>query len=195
VIQYLLRARPTASLVLIASATITAYSQSDSNLERFFKENIGLSQAQIDSIRGGNAFAKALPSRTPSEILLLGAVYIEAVPGKYVQFAGDFERRRKHSAYLGLGQLGNPPRLEEFEGFSFDQEDVQALKNCKPADCLIQIPGSAIQEIQRSVDWSAADATEKLNRLLWGTGTATYSDIPARRQFSAGYIQRQIGPR
>ena len=194
-IQYLLRSRPAALLVLIASATITAYSQSDTNLERFFKENIGLSQAQIDSIRGGNAFAKALPSRTPSEILLLGAVYIEAVPEKYVQFAGDFERRRKHSAYLGLGQLGNPPRLEEFEGFSFDQEDVQAFKNCKPADCLIQMPGSAIQEIQRSVDWSAADATEKLNRLLWGTGTATYSDIPARRQFSAGYIQRQIGPR
>src|SRR5436190_11172670 len=62
--------------------------------------------------------------------------------------------------------LSNPPRLEDLDGFSFDQEDAQALKNCKPADCQLQMPSGAIQEIQRSVDWSAADMNEKLNRFL-----------------------------
>jgi hypothetical protein len=143
----LLRSRPSLVLILLAAATAAAFSQSGSNLERFFKDDIGLTQAQIDSIRGGTAFAKALPSRTPAEIVLFGAVYINAVPEKYVQFAADFERRRKLSGYVAVGVLDNPPRLEDFDGFSFDQEDMQALKKCKPADCQIQMPASAIQEI------------------------------------------------
>lgn len=163
-IQSLLRCRPAVALLVVAAATITGYSQSDSNLERFFKDNIGLSQAQIDSIRGGNAFSKALPSRTSSEIVLFGAVYINGAPEKYAQFAADFERRRKLSGYLALGLLGNPPRLEDFDGFSFGQQDIQALKNCKPSDCLIQLPANRIQEIQRSVDWSAADVNEQMKR-------------------------------
>jgi hypothetical protein len=36
----------------------------------------------------------------PSEILLFGAVYINASPQKYVEFAADFERRRKLSGHL-----------------------------------------------------------------------------------------------
>jgi hypothetical protein len=168
-IQSLSRSRPAILLVLIVSATITGFSQSDSNLERFFKDNIGLSQAEINSIGSGRAVAKALPSRIPAEIVLFGAVYIHALPEQYVQFAGDFERRRKLPGYLALGTLSTPPRLEEFDGFSFDGEDVQALKNCKPADCLIQMPASGIQEMQRSVNWSAANVSEQVNRLLWKT--------------------------
>jgi len=168
-IHSLLRSRAIAVFVVVAGATIAAFSQSDSNLERFFKEDIRLTQAQIDSIRGGNAFAKALPSRTPSEVLLFGAVHINGTPEKYINFAANFERRQKLSGYLGVGVLGNPPRLEDFDGFSFDQEDIQALKNCKPADCLIQLPASAIQEIQRSVNWSATESSDQVNRFLRDT--------------------------
>jgi len=67
-IQSLLRSRPGILLVLIVSATITGFSQSDSNLERLFKDNIGLSQAEINSIRSGRAIATALPSQIPAEI-------------------------------------------------------------------------------------------------------------------------------
>jgi len=162
----LLHRAPAVLLLLVASAITTAFSQSDSNLERFFKDNIGLSQAQVDSIRSGHAVAKALPSRTPAEIVLFGAVYIHALPEQYIQFVGDFERRRKLSGYLALGTLTSPPRLDDLDGFFLDGDDIQALKNCKPSDCLIQMPANAIQEIQRSINWSAANVNEQVNRLL-----------------------------
>jgi len=165
----LLRSRPAVLLLLVAYAAILGFSQADTNLEIFFKENIGLSPAQIDSIRSGHAFAKVLPSRTPAEVFLFGAVYIHALPEQYVQFAGDFERRRRLSGYLALGTLRSPPRLEDLDGFSFEEEDSRALKNCKPADCLIQLPASAIQEIQQSVNWSAANVNDQVNRFLRNT--------------------------
>ena len=46
---------------------------------------------------------------------------------------------------------------------------IQALKNCTPGDCLIQMPASSIEELHRSIDWSADDVNEQVNRLLQKT--------------------------
>jgi hypothetical protein len=153
-------------LVLIATAVLPGFSQSNANLQDFFRQNIGLSQDQIAAIRNGQPVAKAMPSRTPAEVFLFGAVYIHAAPEAYFQFARDFDRMRKLPSYLALGVIGNPPHLSDWKGFSFDDEDVRALKNCKPGDCLIQMPASSIDELTRSINWSAADAADQVNQLL-----------------------------
>ena len=155
-----------AILSLVIGTSAVGYSQINSNLEKFFKENIGLTQDEIGLIRAGQAVAKVLPSRTPSEVFLFGAIYIHAAPEKYVQFAENLERRRQLSGYLALGALSSPPRLEDFKGFSLDADDVQALKNCKPGDCLIQVPATAIDEFQKRIDWTATDTAEQVNRRL-----------------------------
>ena len=85
------------------------------------------------------------------------------------QFARDFDRLRKLPNYLALGVFSNPPQLSDLKGFSFDNDDIQALQNCKPGDCLIQMPASSIEEFHRSVDWSAADVNEQVNQLLQKT--------------------------
>jgi len=50
-----------ASLVLIAAVICPAISQSNPDLETFFRENVGLSQDQIDAIGSGQPIVK--PSR------------------------------------------------------------------------------------------------------------------------------------
>jgi hypothetical protein len=158
-----------ALVALIAAAALPGFSQSNPDLQTFFRQDIGLTQDQIAKIRGGQAVTKTLPSRTPSEVFLFGAVYIQAAPEAYLQFARDFDRLRKLPNYLALGVFSNPPQLSDLKGFSFDNDDVQALKNCKAGDCLIQMPASSIEELQRSINWSAADASEQVNQLLQGT--------------------------
>ena len=106
---------------------------------------------------------KALPSRTPAEVFLFGAVYIHAAPEAYVLFAHDFDRLRKIPGYLALGVFSNPPRLSDLKDFSFDSDDIQALESCKPGDCLIQAPASSIEELHRSIDWSASNMNEQVN--------------------------------
>ena len=51
--------------------------------------------------------AKAVPSRTPAEIFLFGAVYIHTVPEAYVLFAHDFDRLRKLPTYATIGVFSN----------------------------------------------------------------------------------------
>jgi hypothetical protein len=158
-----------ALLVLIAIAALPCASQSNPDLQTFFRQNIGLSQDQIAAIRSGQPVAKTMPSRTPAEVFLVGAVYIHAAPESYLTFARDFDRLRKLPSYLALGVFSNPPQLSDLKDFSFDSDDIQALQNCKPGDCLIQMPASSIEELHRSIDWSAADVSEQVNQLLQKT--------------------------
>jgi len=155
-----------ALLALIGAVAPPGSCQSNPDLQTFFRQDIGLSPDQIAAIQKGEPVAKNLPSREAAEVFLFGAIYIHAAPEKYLQFARDFDRMRKLPNYLALGVFSDPPKPSDLKGFSFDKDDIQALKTCKPADCLIQMPASSIEELNRSIDWSAADADEQVNQLL-----------------------------
>src|SRR5262249_48697164 len=105
-------ARRAASLVLFLAAALPILAQ-DPNLLKFFRESAGLPPDQIAAIQGGHPVAKTLPSRTPAEVFLLGAIYIRATPESYLKFAQDFDRLRKLPNYLALGVFSNPPQASD----------------------------------------------------------------------------------
>lgn len=158
---------PLAVLITVAAGAETpCRSQTPPALQTFFQANIGLSKEQIASINSGQAVSKVLPSRTPKELFLFGAVYVDGAPVRYLELARDFEKRRTLSSFLALGVLGDPPRLSDFNGFSFDNDDIKALKGCELGNCPIQLPASAIKDFEEAVNWSAPDANEQVNQLL-----------------------------
>src|SRR5580704_15029476 len=130
------RMLPHALLLVVLSGPATpCFSQTNPNLQTYFKDYIGLSDDQIAAIRGGQAVAKTLHSRTPEEIFVFGAVYVNAAPDSYLKFSRDFERLRKLPAYLALSEISSPPQLSDLEGFTFERGDIKDLKSCKPGDC------------------------------------------------------------
>ena len=156
------------SLLLVILAALPVCAQ-DSKLLKFFQEGVALTPDQISAIRNGQPVTKTLPSRRPAEVFLFGAVYIHATPESYLKFTEDFERLRKLPNYLALGVFSNPPQPSDLKDFSFDDDDIKALKNCKPGACLIQMPTSSIEALQSSIDWSAPDVRDQVNRHLQTT--------------------------
>ncbi len=132
---------------------------------RFFREFAGLNEEQIAAIRSGKAVAKAVESRTPDEVFVFGAVYVEATPESYLKLASDVDALRKLPSYLAIQSFSDPPKLSDLEGFSLEQQDIVELKNCKTGHCEVQLPTEAIEDFQQSIDWSAPDAGERVNRL------------------------------
>jgi len=154
------------SLLLICGIPAPISSQANPELQVYFKEYIGLSDDEITAIRGGQAIAKTLHSRTPAEIFVFGAVHINATPESYLKLAGDFDRLRKLPGYLAIQEFSNPPRLSDLTDFRFEKEDIEALRDCKPGNCKIQMPASSIEELHQSIDLSAPGAEEKVNQHL-----------------------------
>jgi hypothetical protein len=110
-----------------------------------------------------------LHSRTPEEIFVFGAVYVNATPDSYLKFSRDFERLRKLPGYLALSEISSPPQLSDLKGFTFERGDIKDLKSCKPGDCQIQMPASSIDELHHSVDFGAPDGEEQVDWLLQRT--------------------------
>jgi hypothetical protein len=152
-------------VTLLAVTGAPCWSQGSSEPQTFFKNYAGLSQDQIVEIQHGRTIAKIVDSGTPDEVLVFGAVYIEATPESYLKLAGDIDELRKLPSYLAIRKFSDPPKLSDLDGFALEEEDIQALKGCKPGHCELQLPAEAMEEVQRSVNWSAPDATTQVNRL------------------------------
>ena len=60
--------RIAALLALIAITALPGASQSNPDLETFFRQSIGLDRDQIAAIRSGQPVAMTLPPRTPASI-------------------------------------------------------------------------------------------------------------------------------
>jgi hypothetical protein len=132
---------------------------------KFFHEFVGLNDDQIGEIRGGKAVAKILDSPTADQVFVFGSVYINSTPERYLKFASDIDALRKLPNYLELRKFSEPPQLADLAGFTLDDEDFKQLKNCKAGHCEVQLPTEAMEEFQRSVNWSAPDAADQANHL------------------------------
>src|SRR5258708_30159201 len=133
--------------------------------DKFFHEFIGLNDDQIREIREGKAIAKILDSPTADQGFVFGSVYINSTPERYLKFASDIDALRELPSYIALRKFSDPPQLADLTGFVLDEEDFKQLKNCKAGHCEVQLPTEAMEEFQRSVNWSAPDANDQANRL------------------------------
>ncbi len=155
-----------ALLGLIAAASRPATSQSNPNLETFFRQNVALSEDQIAAIHSGQPVVKPLSPRMPAEVLLFGVIYIHATPEAYFQYARNFDRLRQVPGFLALGVFTDPPQLSDLRGFSLDHDDIEDLKNCQPGNCRIQMPATSIDVLHHSINWSAPNVDEQVNQRL-----------------------------
>jgi hypothetical protein len=133
--------------------------------DKFFREFIGLNDDQIREVREGKAIAKILDSPTADQVFVFGSVFINSTPERYLKFASDIDALRKLPSYIALRKFSDPPQLSDLTDFTMDEQDFKQLRNCKPDHCEVQLPTEAMEEFQRSVNWSAPDANDQANRL------------------------------
>jgi hypothetical protein len=78
-------------------SSTASFSQSADRLHTFFKQNVGLSDSEIDAIDQGKPVAKVLESPTPSEVFVFGSIFIKAQPSSYVHLALDLDSLKSRS--------------------------------------------------------------------------------------------------
>ena len=159
-------------VAIVAMAACPGFSQASAALQNHLRLDLKLSQDQVNSIRNGQPFAEALPSRSPAEVFVFGVVYINADPENYVKYAYDFNLLRSIPGYLAVNQFSDPPQLSDLKGFALSGDDIQSLKSCNPGNCAVQLPGSTIAEMRTSVDWSAPNVDDQVNQYLRKTALA-----------------------
>lgn len=153
------------SALMLSFVQSLASDAQDAEPFKFLREYVGLHDDKIAAIRNGKAVATILESRTTDEVFVFGSVYIRSTPEKYLRFASDADELRKLPNYLALRKFSDPPQLSDLEGFTLEPDDIKQLKNCEPGRCDVQMPSEAMDSFKQSVNWSAPDVTDQVNRL------------------------------
>ena len=153
--------------LLLTIGVSPAFSQTVSELKDFLSQRVGLSQDQIAEIQHGKPFATNVKGRSEAEIFLFGVAYVNAAPESFFKLANDLNRSGQFPGHTAVTKFSDPPELSDLKGFGFDHDDVEALKDCKPGDCKIQIPVSAeIDDRRNAVNWSAPNVDEQVNQFV-----------------------------
>jgi hypothetical protein len=134
--------------------------------ESFFRDEIGLTSEEIEAIGQGKAIVKMLPSPSPAEIFMFGAVFVKGKPEDYTKLAFDMDRLSQVPGYLGVGRMSEPPRLSDLEGFTLEPSDIRDLKRCEPGKCGVQLSAEMMKELQHTINTEGPEADAAVNERL-----------------------------
>jgi hypothetical protein len=135
-------------------------------LNRYFREYVGLSDAEIKQIEKGTALAKIWETGQKPEIRVFGAVYINAPPAQFVALHRKLEERVDGEHYLAVRRISTTPDVADFSELKLDDEDIRDLRDCKPGDCMAQLPNWSVEKFRSSINWNAPDNRDQVNRLV-----------------------------
>src|SRR5262245_52259205 len=133
----------------------------------FMRQTIGFSEAQVASVEAGQVVTKQLPAADKPEIAAFGAVRVQGDRAPLLsRLRADIGQARRGTAVLNIGRFSRPPRVEDLAPLTLDDDDMAALRECKPGDCSIKLSRSAMGRVQREVDWKAPDARTRGSQVL-----------------------------
>jgi len=157
----------TACALMICMLACAALAQADRSPAAIFTQ-LGLTAQQRAAIDSGRPVAKVLSWGGPSEVFVLGAVYIDGQPSTFLKSARNVGRLAGTPGYLAIGELPAAPTAADLTALTLDADDIKALKSCRDGDCDVQLPTASIRAFQSGVNWSQPDAARQANVLARG---------------------------
>ncbi|TDI43061.1 MAG: hypothetical protein E2P02_12210 [Acidobacteria bacterium] len=133
---------------------------------RYFKDVIGLSDAEIRQVEQGHVVAKVLETPLAHEVAIFGAVWVEATTDYFVEKYEDIESFEKGDGVLQIHKIDEPLKFEDFTGIRFPEADIKAIPKCKIGKCAVKIDETGLVRLQSEIDWKAPDAESKAQSLI-----------------------------
>jgi hypothetical protein len=134
------------------TATGTLPAEADAYLRK-----AGFTAAELASLAGGQVIARVESTGDTGELFTVGAVSVRSTREQTAAYYDQLISYVDGQVTLGFGRFTNPPTLENVKTLTLDDDEIDAIRTCKPRDCDLQISGEGLQTIRREIDWKAPD--------------------------------------
>lgn len=170
--------RPRRSFALIASLWLVMLGQSAAaqalattalppgEPARFLQRYIGLSAGEIDDARLGKVVTKVLNTPDRDEVALFGIVAVDAPRDEVVRRVQDLSTFLRGPGRTASGLFGTPATANDTRGFTVESSDLDAIKDCRPAECDVKMPAANIEAFRNQIDWSSPAAQSQVENIV-----------------------------
>lgn len=117
------------------------------------------------AIERGEIVVRLLPVTDKREVAVCGVVRTQAPSDVSLRaFRMSMTQLSPHSI-LEIGKFSTPPVLEDLQGLTLEDRDIEDLKRCSVGDCKLKMSAAMIERFRREVDWTAPDYRPQATRL------------------------------
>lgn len=127
--------------------------QAPPRLDGFLRQQLGFSEANVRAVTNGSVVVKKLAGATGEEITLVGVVRLAVTAeAATAQFSNPTTWRNVSQK----GRFSTPPAAGDLATFQVPREDRDLFRSCRIGKCVIKLPASVIDSLQRVDRRSAA---------------------------------------
>jgi hypothetical protein len=130
-------------------------------VDSLLSQKLSFSAADLRAIDTGSAVIKSLDTPIREELAHIGAVYLDAPSGRFVERFRDIVRFESGPGIPQIGRFGSPPMLEDLASLTLPPTDITTLRTCRPGDCDVKLSAAAMRRFRDEVDWSSPNAASQ----------------------------------
>ena len=157
-------------VVLVFASIALRSSQAPSNLppklEDYLTKAVRLPAAERRRLLHGEPVARLLDTDGSKEVAVFGAIWIDALPARYVEAVTDVERFEQGRSFRITRRIASPPQIEDFAELRLPEEDLKDLRTCRVGNCEVKLGEQALRRFRSEIDWNAPGAHTAANALM-----------------------------
>lgn len=116
----------------------------------FFTPEIELGADEFGRIAAGRVVTRTIDS-SGHDLAVLAAGSLKTTPDAFIFRVTDIVRLRKSRLVPAIARFSNPPTLEDLEGLTLSDQDLDSLSGCRPGDCGLKLGEAEIRRMQAAL--------------------------------------------
>jgi len=127
----------------------STFLKSDDDPFAFFRPSVVITAGERAQLDNGFPISRVLPAKG-LEVGVLAATPVKADGDRLLAWERRIEELKKGPYVVAIGRFSNPPRLEDLAGLELDSNDVNAIRSCRPGNCLIKLSAAEMKQLQHA---------------------------------------------
>lgn len=139
------------SLAVVAAAAASALAGATSSQPfAFLTPGISIDSADRGRLDAGKAVVKVLPSAN-RDLAVVAAMRINAPPDRLIAWTSEIAALQRGRYMPLVSRFSDPPRIEDLDALTLDDDDLSDLRSCRPGDCGIKLSVGEMTRLQQHV--------------------------------------------
>ena len=130
------------------------------------REKAAFAETDFAALGQGETVVRLLPVNNKREVAVYGLVGLQVPAEVFLQSFRDSMTRKSNPAILEIGSFGKAPSIDDLRDLTFENKDLEDLKDCVVRECKLKLSAAMIERLRRQVDWGAPDYSVQATQLL-----------------------------
>jgi hypothetical protein len=156
-------------MALLATNAVVAQT-SVVEFQNILREKAAYEETDFAALEQGQTVVRLLPVNDKREVAVSGLVSLQVTPDAFLKSFRESMAQKNNPGILEIGRFSAVPTLADMQTLTFEDRDLQDLKECVVGDCKLKLSAMMIERLQKEVDWEAPDyriqATQLLKQML-----------------------------